>query len=127
MPRVTIDYGDGRKLERTTTGNSAHYVLDENGNVLDVLPGLYAPAAFRRELEGSLALAARVRGTSDDERAKLLVDYHEQRVIAARARLGAARRHAVDSRRAATADAGARRERARCCPAQDAFPRRLWS
>ena len=84
VPRVTIDYGDGRRLERTTTGNSAHYVLDEDGNVLDVLPGLYAPAAFRRELEGSLALAARVRGKSDDERAKLLVDYHEQRVIAAR-------------------------------------------
>ena len=69
VPRVTIDYGDGRKLERTTTGNSAHYVLDDDGNVLDVLPGLYAPAAFRRELEGSLALAARVRGTSDEERA----------------------------------------------------------
>jgi hypothetical protein len=84
VPRVTIDYGDGRRLERTTTGNSAHYVLDEHGNVLDVLPGLYAPTAFRRELEGSLALAARVRGTSDDERARLLVDYHQQRLIAAR-------------------------------------------
>ncbi len=41
-------------------------------------------SAFRRELEDSLALAARVRGKSDDERAKLLVDYHEQRVIAAK-------------------------------------------
>lgn len=84
VPRVTIDYGDGRRLERTTTGNSAHYVLDEDGNVLDVLPGLYAPTAFRRELEGSLALAARVRGQPEHERAKRLVDYHEQQVIAAR-------------------------------------------
>lgn len=84
VPRVTIDYGDGRTLERTTTGNSAHYILDENGNVLDVLPGLYAPTAFRHELEGSLGLAERVRGKSDDERAKLLVDYHEQQAIAAR-------------------------------------------
>jgi hypothetical protein len=84
VPRVTIDYRDGRTLERTTTGNSAHYILDEDGNVLDVLPGLYAPTAFRRELEGSLALAARVRDKSADERAKLLVDYHEQRVIAAK-------------------------------------------
>ena len=84
VPRVTIDYGDGRRLERTTTGNSAHYVLDEDGNVLDVLPGLYAPTVFRRELEGSLALAARVRGQPDHERAKRLVDYHQQRVIAAR-------------------------------------------
>jgi len=83
VPRVTIDYGDGRTLERTTTGNSAHYILDENGHVLDVLPGLYAPTAFRRELEGSLALASRVRGTSADERARLLVDYHQQLVTAA--------------------------------------------
>jgi hypothetical protein len=84
VPHVTIDYGDGRRLERTATGNSAHYILDENGNVLDVLPGLYAPTAFVRELEGSLALAASVRDKSDDERAKLLVDYHGQRVIAAK-------------------------------------------
>ena len=41
VPRLTIDYGDGRRLERTITGNSAHYVLDEGGEVLDVLPGLY--------------------------------------------------------------------------------------
>src|SRR5688572_17157449 len=76
VPRVTIDYGGGRKLVRTTTGNSAHYILDEAGNVLDVLPGLYAPAAFLRELEGSLALAGRVRGTSDEQRATLIVNYH---------------------------------------------------
>lgn len=82
VPRVTIDYGDGRKLVRTTTGNSAHYILDEAGNVLDVLPGLYAPAAFLRELEGSLALAARVRGASDDRRATLIVDYHTKYLTA---------------------------------------------
>ena len=84
VPHVTIDYGDGRRLERTATGNSAHYILDEHGNVLDVLPGLYAPTAFVRELEGSLALAASVRDKSDDERAKLLVDYHWRRVVAAK-------------------------------------------
>jgi len=83
VPRVTIDYGDGRTLERTTAGNSAHYVLDERGNVLDVLPGLYTPAAFRHELEASLALAARVRDTSDSERARLVAEYHQQLVSAA--------------------------------------------
>ena len=72
VPRVTIDFGDGRRIERTTTGNSAHYVLDESGHVLDVVPGLYAPAAFRQELEGSLALWKRTRGASDIERARLL-------------------------------------------------------
>ena len=82
VPKVTIDYGNGRRLERTTTGNSAHYILDEAGNVLDVLPGLYAPAAFLHELEGSLALAVRARGKTDDQRAKLIVDYHKEHLVA---------------------------------------------
>ncbi|HEV7683758.1 MAG TPA: hypothetical protein VGO68_16640 [Pyrinomonadaceae bacterium] len=49
-PRVTIDFGDGRKLERTLTGNSIHYILDSDGNVIDALPGLYGPGAFMRLL-----------------------------------------------------------------------------
>jgi hypothetical protein len=51
-PRVTIDFGDGRKLERTLTGNSIHYLLDSEGRALDALPGLYGPAAFLRQLKG---------------------------------------------------------------------------
>jgi hypothetical protein len=50
-PRVTIDFGDGRKLERTLTGNSIHYILDSNGVPIDALPGLYGPAAFLRSLD----------------------------------------------------------------------------
>jgi hypothetical protein len=76
VPRVTIDFGDGRRLQRTTTGNSAHYVMDESGHVLDVLPGLYAPVAFRHELERSLVLADRVRGVSAGARAAAVAEYH---------------------------------------------------
>jgi hypothetical protein len=45
-PKVTIDFGDGRRIERTITGNSIHYVLDENGRVVDALPGLNSPQKF---------------------------------------------------------------------------------
>lgn len=45
-PRITIDFGDGRKIERTVTGNSIHYILDDDGRVIDALPGLYSPKAF---------------------------------------------------------------------------------
>jgi hypothetical protein len=83
VPRVTIDFGDGRTIERTITGNSAHYVLDQDGRVLDVLPGLYAPTVFRHELDESLALAVQVRGKSPTERAQLLVDHHRRGVSAA--------------------------------------------
>ncbi len=49
-PKVTIDFGDGRKIERTLTGNSIHYILDENGTIIDALPGLYSPPGFLKYL-----------------------------------------------------------------------------
>ncbi|HLJ26362.1 MAG TPA: hypothetical protein VKY85_06615 [Candidatus Angelobacter sp.] len=49
-PKVTIDFGDGRKLDRTITGNSIHYVLDSQGTVVDALPGLYSAPVFVSEL-----------------------------------------------------------------------------
>jgi hypothetical protein len=48
VPVVTIDYGDGRVLKRTITGNSVHYVLDSEGKVFDVFPGLFDPLTFRK-------------------------------------------------------------------------------
>lgn len=54
-PRVTIDFGDGRKIERTLTGNSIHYVLDSKGIIIDALPGLYSPQAFLRFLQDAKA------------------------------------------------------------------------
>jgi hypothetical protein len=76
VPKVTIDMGDGRKLERTLTGNSAHYVLDESGNVLDVLPGLYAPAVFQNELAKTLQLATSVRGVDARHRVAATLAFH---------------------------------------------------
>lgn len=52
-PRITVDFGDGRKIERTVTGNSIHYVLDENGAVVNALPGLYSPREFMTFLHAS--------------------------------------------------------------------------
>ncbi len=61
-PQVTIDFGDGRKLKRTITGNSIHYVLDRRGRVVNALPGLYGPKAFLRALDAA-EVAAQVRGS----------------------------------------------------------------
>ena len=52
-PVVTIDFGDGRKLERTITGNSIHYVLDQSGLPIEAFPGLYGPQAFLRALKNA--------------------------------------------------------------------------
>ena len=50
VPRVTIDFGDGRRVERTLTGNSVHVVLDAYGRMVDALPGLMAPDMFLDQL-----------------------------------------------------------------------------
>ncbi len=49
-PKVTVDFGDGRKIVRTLTGNSIHYVLDSDGAVIEALPGLYNSDEFRKFL-----------------------------------------------------------------------------
>jgi hypothetical protein len=57
VPRITIDFGDGRRIEQTLTGNSVHYVLTASGQPLDALPGFYSPHAFLRWLKTTENLA----------------------------------------------------------------------
>src|ERR1044072_5821710 len=81
VPKVTIDFGDGRKLERTLTGNSIHYVLDSDARPIDALPGLYGPQAFLRELTRAEQLAVECRAQkTDKERADFLRQYHRARI-----------------------------------------------
>ena len=75
-PRVTIDFGDGRKLERTITGNSIHYILDSDGHILDALPGLYGPQAFLRQLTLARVVFERVQGQGVAARIATLDEYH---------------------------------------------------
>jgi hypothetical protein len=79
VPRVTIDFGDGRTIERTVTGNSIHYVLDASGAPIDALPGLYAPSVFGVELDRSLELFASLRGADAQKRRDLIATYHIER------------------------------------------------
>ena len=76
VPKVTIDFGDGRKLERTITGNSIHYVLTPDGDVVEALPGLYGPKAFLAKLSQAIS-AARIAGSlAPAARQAMLVAYH---------------------------------------------------
>jgi hypothetical protein len=79
-PRVTIDFGDGRKLERTLTGNSIHYILDPSGRVVDALPGLYGPQAFLRGLAGAEDVVRQSAGKNDLQQRVLLDSYHRARI-----------------------------------------------
>jgi hypothetical protein len=81
-PRVTIDYGDGRRVERTITGNSIHYILDADGRIVDALPGLYGAAAFLRQLMQAEAVAKEVAGQTEQMKAEILRRYHDARLDA---------------------------------------------
>ena len=77
-PKVTIDFGDGRKLERTLTGNSIHYILNTDGRPIDALPGLYGPQAFLRLLGQSEGLfAALAKETAPQAEARLRAHHRD--------------------------------------------------
>lgn len=76
VPTVTIDFGDGRKLERTLTGNSIHYILDSQARPIEAIPGLYGPQAFLRVLIKADELFKVTAGKTNYERDVLLMKYY---------------------------------------------------
>ncbi len=80
VPRITIDFGDGRTIERTITGNSAHYVLDAQGRVVDVLTGLSAPATFRSRLEEVRELAVGAAKLERHQVNEMMQEWHRSKV-----------------------------------------------
>ena len=76
VPVITIDFGDGRKLERTITGNSIHYVLDSSGQLIEALPGLYGPKAFVRKLADAEGLFKSLNGKTDQQKTGLRSTYY---------------------------------------------------
>lgn len=80
VPVVTIDMGDGRKIVRTITGNSIHYVLDSRGRVVDGIPGLYGPKAFLEQLQIAETQAAAVSDLGDKDFVKSSQAFHAQQV-----------------------------------------------
>lgn len=78
VPKVTVDFGDGRKLERTLTGNSIHYILDSSGVPVDAIPGLYGPQAFLRQLATGEKAVKEYTKSQGAARDSFLRDYHRQ-------------------------------------------------
>ncbi len=75
-PVLTIDFRDGRKIQRTVTGNSIHYVLDEDGHPLDAIPGLYGPAKFVALLTDAETLARSLHELDASAREQAILRWH---------------------------------------------------
>ncbi len=76
VPTVTIDFGNGQKITRTLHGNVATYVCDPAGTVLDILPGVYTPEEYRRQLEQLVLLSRYVAAPTPEKSEARLKDYH---------------------------------------------------
>ena len=50
VPIVTIDFGNGATITRTLHGNIATYLCDARGTVYDILPGIYEPNEYLKQL-----------------------------------------------------------------------------
>ncbi|MDB6020135.1 MAG: hypothetical protein JWR19_4624 [Pedosphaera sp.] len=80
VPRITVDFGDGRKIEQTITGNSIHYILAPNGEVIDALPGLYGPKAFKQGLADAEKAVLQCNALAVGKRADFLMNYHREQL-----------------------------------------------
>lgn len=82
VPIITIDFGDGRKIQRTITGNSAHMILDSYGRTVDILPGLFGAGEFVRELNASGPVAVAMANMNASDYCSQRQAYHAQRLVA---------------------------------------------
>lgn len=80
VPRITIDMGDGRVIERTITGNSIHYILDADGNPIDALPGLYGAKAFLADLNQAVLAEQKASKLNGAARDNFLKNYYSNRL-----------------------------------------------
>jgi len=81
-PKITIDFGDGRSIVTTITGNSVHYVLDATGRPVDALPGLIQPQVFADGLRRAATLARATAGLTGEPLAATMRRYHDERISA---------------------------------------------
>lgn len=78
VPLVRIDFGNGTVLTRTLHGNIATYGCTAEGQVLDVVAGIYAPAAYLERLNQLRLLANYVDQQGGAKRGERLRSYHQK-------------------------------------------------
>jgi hypothetical protein len=84
VPIVRVDFGNGTVLTRTLHGNIATYVCTAQGDVLDVLPGIYEPQSYVKAL-GQFRLLHNYVERSGNQGLARVKEYHEGQVRALKA------------------------------------------
>jgi hypothetical protein len=76
VPIVRVDFGNGTVVTRTLHGNIATYACSADGDVLDVLPGIYTPPQYIQSLRQMSFLLKYVNQSSPRSRDVTLAAYH---------------------------------------------------
>jgi hypothetical protein len=76
VPIVTIDFGNGKVITRTLHGNIATYACTAEGEILDIVPGIYTPGGYIEQLEQLRLLANYADQQGKDKRLARLREYH---------------------------------------------------
>jgi len=76
VPVVQIDFGGGTKVIRTLHGNIATYLCNADGQVLDILPGIYTPTRYLQNLGQFKLLASYLVQRSREPQETRLRSYH---------------------------------------------------
>ncbi|MBP7862294.1 hypothetical protein KA183_11470 [bacterium] len=76
VPTITLDFGNGQKVTRTLHGNIATYVCTADGSIIDVIPGVYEPQAYLRQLK-KMSEASRNIMVQSDRQFDLISKYHK--------------------------------------------------
>ncbi len=84
VPKVSIDFGNGKKIQRTLAGNTVLYICYPDGQVVDAFPGVYRPEDFTPLAEAALTFmrSPEMTAATGEARTKLLADWHRTRFAA---------------------------------------------
>lgn len=78
VPLVTIDFGNGHTITRTLNGNIATQICTADGQVLDILPGVYTAEVYGQQLEQLVLLHRYMWQRNRGRPAELLQEYHSR-------------------------------------------------
>ena len=82
VPKIEIDFGDGRRLERTLNGNVATLFCTPQGELYDLVPGIVSPEEYLARLGEASRLFAALSSSPDPRR--LVGRYHQESARLAR-------------------------------------------
>lgn len=88
VPKITIEFEDGRKIHGTITGNSIHYILSSDGLLLDAFPGLYEPAKFLSHLKQTKELSTMLAKVDPEHRKNVVKQTRRRRLSSLSAEWG---------------------------------------